>query len=104
MPVPACRQPVSLERLPDASRPRQKRSACWTIEPSSVLTATSHNLNLCEELIKNIGIHDAARGPYRPAGGQHVFVHVFFSNFAIIPALFGPLTGLGSYATKKQTE
>ena len=64
MPVPPCLQPALPERLPDGSRPRQRRSACSTSEPSPLLTATSHTLNLCEELIKNIGIHNAARGPY----------------------------------------
>ena len=58
MPVPSCRQPVSPERPPGASRPRQRRCVYWTSKPS---LRPSHNLNLCEELIENIGIHNAAR-------------------------------------------
>ncbi len=93
MPVPACRQPESPEPPPDASRPRQRRCAYWTSKagpplmsphqgglnatPQADPAVTSHNFKLCEELMKNIGIHNVARGPYAP-----------LANGALLPVYF----------------
>jgi hypothetical protein len=45
--------------------------------PQADPAVTSHNFKLCEELMKNIGIHNFARGPYAP-----------LANGALLPVYF----------------
>jgi len=75
-PASACRQPASPERRHGASRPKQRRSACWRTRGRPAL----HNLKLCGELIKSIGIHNPVHRPYGSLTGRDLLPMLFSAN------------------------